>query len=672
MKLKEKFKIVIISVSLVPLLIIGSITYQSAKNALEKKIGQGFMSLAQETMDKIDRNIYERLQNINAWVSLGTMQDIMIEDEDGRIAADLKRLSSDYGVYHDIYVFDKKGNNIASSGQKMSSNYRDATWFKSAINGETEIQDVSHSELSSKISVTFSAPVRADYDRNKIIGALVSSFNWEKIREIIDSVEIGGMEQNESTYIALVNKEGKIISGPESVFGNDVILKEQMNSLESVNNALNGDSGYLIEQTNDDEKLVGYVPSKGYLSYKGLGWSLLVVQETEHAFADVAALKRKMLAGILVTLLAMIIIAMIVSSRMTAPITNMIKMISKISDIANGNLTVEMEYSGKDEIGHMIRAINDMTGNLRKIVEKIIGVSSTVARSSEEVSATATKISRGIDEQYQQIEQSATATTEVSQTIVEVAQNASDGAASARESLEIANEGKTIVQQSVSSMVSISTTIDDSSKTIEALGESSKQIGDIINVINDIAIQTNLLALNAAIEAARAGEQGRGFAVVADEVRKLAEKTGKATEEITEKIKKIQSDSELSVRSMEKNKSEAETGVQLAKQSSESLVKIVTATEKCLDMVQSIASAAEQQSTAIEEVSTGMESVTTGFADTSNAVVQINTSTNDLAKTTGDLKELVSWFSIDSTKQVNQSLTDTQNPSISKVNPDPA
>jgi len=313
--------------------------------------------------------------------------------------------------------------------------------------------------------------------------------------------------------------------------------------------------------------------------------------------------------------------------------------------IADGDLTLSLGSNSKKDVG-VYAAMKEMVGNLKRVVQEITGGSMTIASSAAELSATSDQITIAIDEESKQIEQSATATTEVSQTIIEVAQNASEASNLAKESLDIANDGKSTVQETVSGMQSISESIEESSQTIGELGESSKQIGDIIGVINDIAGQTNLLALNAAIEAARAGEQGRGFAVVADEVRKLAESTANATDEITHKIKKIQNDTESSVKSMERNKVDVERGVKLAEQSNESLNKIVGATEKCLDMVQSIATAAEEQSAAIEEVSTSMENIASVFGETSNSVVQINESTNDLAKTAGDLKEVVSWFTV--------------------------
>jgi methyl-accepting chemotaxis protein len=331
---------------------------------------------------------------------------------------------------------------------------------------------------------------------------------------------------------------------------------------------------------------------------------------------------------------------------------NIISSLKETVEIANqlkeGELTMKFDLQRTDELGELQGALKETVGELRGIVHKILDAASTVSNSSEVVSATASQMNMSILEQARQIELSAVATTEVSQTIVDVARNAGEASNAVKESVDIASKGSNVVEQTVSSMMNIAATVGQSSQTIEALGESSKQIGDIINVINEIASQTNLLALNAAIEAARAGEQGRGFAVVADEVRKLAEKTSKATDEITGMIKKIQQEAEQSVLSMDKSKEEAENGVKLAEQANDSLKNIVKASDHCLGMVQSIATATEEQSTAIDEVSMNIEKVTADFSISRDAISQIDESTTDLAKISTNLLNLISWFKVES------------------------
>jgi methyl-accepting chemotaxis protein len=150
--------------------------------------------------------------------------------------------------------------------------------------------------------------------------------------------------------------------------------------------------------------------------------------------------------------------------------------------------------------------------------------------------------------------------TQISGRINTIAADTEKVASASSDASTTASEGSQIIQKAINHMGEIEQTAQELSCVIKNLGERSNMINQFIDVISGIAAQTNLLALNAAIEAARAGEQGKGFAVVADEVRKLADESKKATEQVTEIVKQIKTETILAVGAVDKEVSEVHRG----------------------------------------------------------------------------------------------------------------
>ncbi|HOI18014.1 MAG TPA: methyl-accepting chemotaxis protein [Geobacteraceae bacterium] len=322
---------------------------------------------------------------------------------------------------------------------------------------------------------------------------------------------------------------------------------------------------------------------------------------------------------------------------------------TEVSDIATkvagGDLAVHVAVADGDTRSVMA-AMNSMVLSLRELISETVSISSGIAAASAQLHATSEQIATAAEEVASQTSTVATASEEMSATSLDIARNCTFAAENSKKTSDSADFGASIVQETISGMEKIADRVMQTAMTIGTLGTRSEQIGEIIGTIEDIADQTNLLALNAAIEAARAGEQGRGFAVVADEVRALAERTTKATREISEMIKSIQSETKAAVRAMEEGVNEVEKGASSSMKSGEALQEILSQIGEVTMQINQIATASEEQTATTTEITSNIQQITDVIHQSANGAEETSAAAAQLAEQAQYLQDLVGKFRI--------------------------
>ena len=304
--------------------------------------------------------------------------------------------------------------------------------------------------------------------------------------------------------------------------------------------------------------------------------------------------------------------------------------------IAQGDLSGEdIVIASKDELGELSAAFNTMQSKLRTMINSVSENAQLVANASEEFSAVSQQITSNSEETTAQANAVSAATDMVNRNLQTVATGAEEMSATIQDIAKNSTESARVANEAVK-------TAETTNATISKLGASSAEIGQVIKVITSIAQQTNLLALNATIEAARAGEAGKGFAVVANEVKELAKQTAKATEDISQKIAAIQTDTKKAV---------------------DAIAVIGGVINHLNDFSSVIATAVEEQSATTNEMSRNVTEAAKGSTEISRNIVGVaqaaqGTSSNShesmkaaqaLAQMSTQLRSLVDQFKLTKT-----------------------
>ena len=347
-----------------------------------------------------------------------------------------------------------------------------------------------------------------------------------------------------------------------------------------------------------------------------------IISPLDKADAALAGSLRNALAIVVPILVAAILVTIFFVRRMvTKPLDEAVQVCSNIAD---GDLSVDIDVTRKDEVGMLLTSLKNMTGHLRNIVGQVLDNTEAISHSSQEIAAGNTSLSQRTEEQASSLEETASSMEEMTGTVKQNADNAAEARQLADANRLRASSGAEVVTRTVSAMGEIN--------------ESSNKIADIITTIDGIAFQTNLLALNAAVEAARAGEQGRGFAVVASEVRSLAQRSADAAKEIKTLI--------------EDSVGKVKIGTQLVDESGKTLEEIIDGTQKVADIVAEIAAASVEQASGIDQVNNAITQMDNMTQDNAALVEEAAASSRAMQEQANELRELMGFFKLDTTTRI--------------------
>ena len=290
-----------------------------------------------------------------------------------------------------------------------------------------------------------------------------------------------------------------------------------------------------------------------------------------------------------------------ISRSVTKPLG---KAVDAANRLAQGDLTVSIDATGKDETAQLLQAMQNMVQKLSQVVAEVNSGAEALAGASEEVSATAQSLSQASSEQAAGVEETSASIEEMTASISQNTENAKVTDGMATKAASEASEGGEAVKATVAAM---------------------KQIAQKIVIIDDIAYQTNLLALNAAIEAARAGEHGKGFAVVAAEVRKLAERSQIAAQEIG---------------------SVASSSVELAETAGRLLDQMVPNIKKTSDLVQEITAASEEQSSGVSQINAAVGQLSETTQQNASSSEELAATAEEMSSQAEQLQQSMSFFKL--------------------------
>lgn len=645
--LKRKLILLFLVVSLVPLAVVGYLSYSSGKETLKREFSDSLTTISRSRETAIILYLRAKTGRIIDFSSDGFLRDSL--EKISQKSPDAKRLSEELSRHfmenkkpldaeiYGIHVLDVEGTVIASTEKSMVGTDKSAEpYFVEGKKG-VYIKSVYYSEREGKYLIAIAAPIIA-MSKKEVIGVMVNRYELTGLNKITTDRE--GMGQTGEVYI--VGKDGYMIT--QSRFVDDAILKQRVDTepVKLFHKQKKNTTGIYPDYRGIP--VVGASMGDELEEEFGLGWVIMAEVDSVEAFAPAKTIGLRILGTGLGAGIVVAIIAYFVARRIANP---MVRISDQIARVGDGDLTVQIPYNyRRDEVGILAKTLVRMVAGLRDVTRGIMEGVNVLSSTANEILASTAQVASSSSETATAVSQTTTTVEEVKQTTQVSVQKATNVSDKAQKTLQISQTGKKSVEDTINGMHRILEQMAAISESIERLSEQRQAIGEIVATVDDLAEQTNLLSVNASIEAAKAGEEGKGFAVVAQEIRHLAELSKQATTQVRNILNNIQKSTSTAVMATEQGSKAVEAGVKQSSQAGESIQALADSVIEAAQAVSQIVASSQQQLIGMDQVAMAMENIKQASMQNAAGTKQSEKAVQNLTELGQRLKQLVERYKV--------------------------
>ncbi|WP_111636738.1 methyl-accepting chemotaxis protein [Marinomonas shanghaiensis] len=617
MKIKTKLLIAFSIATVLPVLIVSSITAFLASDQALKTFSQN----SGQTLSAVEKSFDQFMSDIKSVVGFMADSDAvadpnamplttyhekqgkapsLIAQQNGGREAEVFNLFEAIGKNNPNYVYVYMGDD-ADGYLEWPGTYEYAEWhpkqrgwYTRAMEnpGKVALRDAYYWEPDDAVYVS---AVRTYQKGNAVGGVVAVDVSIKTLTEMANKTKLGT-----TGSIMVIENTGTVL----------VDALNADNNFKKISD-LTGDAYQKIAQTPSgliDFSLNGVDYYANVFTSPNLKWKFVGLMPASEIYASTMELIKTTAIVCILLLLVFAVVAYMMAKSLITPIESVSSHLRVLAE-GEGDLTSKIDIQTNDETGTLSNWFNQFIESTRALILGIKKSSMQIDKIAAETSSKASDVAQAATKQLQSIELISEAGQQMLIASNEAAESCANSAQFSEKGLETTIAGKNLLKNSAEGVNRLGSRLKESNQIITELQKETTNINQILSTIQAIAEQTNLLALNAAIEAARAGEQGRGFAVVADEVRTLAGRTQESTEQISNILGLLASRTKQASDSMVTSLAESENAMSLSDQALNSFEQIEEVVKQMRDMTMQTAASAEEQRAVTEGVNANINAI---------------------------------------------------------------